>query len=238
MRNRTWVIAASVMLVAASAVLNLYFIRDDGAGQLLWQGNEAYLFVRRFRVGYRPSFLGFPFVMAREYFGGVPSPDETHVLLDVFRVTPSGVERHFLSPSNATTDASLYTPIDSAIYANCPSLGGLCRWAGDSFVPATQEERQRLGGFSCLSSGNIDQGANGWSRREFAAWLNTFTDTIDVGGQFQILIKAVGSETGPATVSIKVQRPGQAPEQIENIESNQGKRVSGKEYQRVFYDRN
>jgi hypothetical protein len=242
MRKRTKAIVAIAILVAAAASCNIYFLRESWDGNLLWNDSEAYFFVEVVRQGHHVSCLRYPLLIVGEYLGAIESPDDNRAFLVVLRVTSSGVERHVLDLADranggAGSDPRQLTPLEGHIYANCPLLDGLCRWSGDHFERATQEERQRLAGPDSIAKDYIRAAENGWSKRRFGAGMPESTSTIDVGDRFRFSLKIPALKgTGKATVSIDVLRPGKAPERIGNFDARRGGMVSRTEYQRAFHD--
>ena len=134
--------------------------------------------------------------------------------------------------------ADMYTPLEGHIYANDPALGGLCRWVGDRFEPATPEERQRLDGINHLTNKDIDHGENGWSKHSFGIEPGNLDSsfTIEVGNNFKLSLNDLAAKTGDRTFSINLLRPGHAPEMIWNRDLHWG-RVSKTEYNHAFHDR-
>jgi hypothetical protein len=231
-------------LVAAAASCNIYFLREYCDGNLMWNDSEAYFFVEVGRQGHHVSCVRYPLFVVKEYLGGIESPDDDRAFLVVLRVTSSGVERHVLNLADraiggAGSDPTHFTPLEGHIYANCPELDGLCRWSGDHFERATQEERRRLAGPDRLAKDYIRVAANGWSKRHFGAGPPESTSTIDVGDRFRLSLKNLAVKgTEKTTVLIDVLRPGKTPERIGNFDARppRGEMVSRTEYQRAFRD--
>jgi hypothetical protein len=250
MRNRSKAAIAIAVLVAAvmvAASFSIYAADEGAGGFMIWNRDEAYFFVHVDRRGYSASFLTFPWIMVMEYFGDVTLPSESREFLVVIRVTPSGVERHVvrladLDNGGGGTDPSKYTPLGVHIYADCPPLDGLCRWAGDHFERATQEERrtimpERFGPTSRLTTEDFSNDPDGWSRRVFVAGPADRNLTIEVGDQFRLLVKNLGVKgTKNGKVSIDLLRPGKTPERIGDFETYVG-RLSRAEYRHAFQDR-
>jgi hypothetical protein len=251
MRKRTKVMVAIVICAAAVAAsaLRIYFIREDSGGDVLWNANEAYLFIGVSRRGAHVSYLQYPWMIFKEYVGGVRLPDNERGSVTVIQVTPSGVEQHIVEVANTSPGSGPgeYTPFEGRIYANCPALGGLCRWAGDHFERATEDESTRLVSSSFpdskgwsnrvfgLTSWPLDN-LGGWSKRAIGAGpANTFARlTADVGGRFTLSEKSDPLDhTGYAAVSIYVQRPSQTPERIWYLDGHP-RRVSKAEYELTF----
>ena len=241
MRNKAILIIAALILIAAA--LHVYFLREHAWGCILWDADEAYFIVQVVRTGYHVSYLGCPWFFAKEYFGAVESPLDSYAALVIIRVTSSGIERHVVKLADreeggAGSDPDRFTPIEGRIYANCPTLNGLCRWVGDHFEGVTQEERQRLGGSDRLTKADFDNDKNGWSRRQFGAGPNDRRFTIEVGDKFRLTVMNSGVPgTKNGSVSIDLLRPGQDSQRIADFDARQaGGMVSKTTYQRAFHD--
>jgi hypothetical protein len=251
MRRRTKVIVVVAIIagaIIAAASLRIYFIREDSGGDVLWSANDAYVFIGVSRRGFRVSYLEYPWAILRGYLHSVRLPDDDLGSLIVIRVTPSATERHVVDLKDRAPGSGpgLYTPFEGRIYANYPALGGLCRWSDDHFERATEDESRRLvssnfpdvKGWSNrifgLTAWPLDN-VNGWSKRGIGSGPENFARiTVDVGGRFTLSEKsdAVDS-TGYASVSIYLQRPGQAPERIWYLDGHP-RRISRVEYDRMF----
>jgi hypothetical protein len=243
MRKRTKAIVAIAILVVAAANCNLYSLREYCGGNLLWNDSEAHFFVEVVRQGYHVSCLRYPWITIKEYLGAIESPDDNRAFLVVLRVTSYGVERRVLDLADranggAGSDPRQFTPLEGHIYANCPQLDGLCRWSGDHFERATQEERRRLAGPDSIAKDYIRAAENGWSKRQFGAGPPESTSTIDVGDGFQLSLKNLAVKgTENTTLSIDVLRPGKAPERIGKFDARPPMgMVTKTEYQRAFHD--
>ena len=129
----------------------------------------------------------------------------------------------------------MFTPIGNQVYANFPEVGGLCRWAGDHFEPATKEEQERLDGISHLIERNFDN-IGGWSKRAVGPGGQSDELTVSVGGDLKLSIKNTGDvNTGYAygSMSVTLLRPGHPPEVIYTVD-NHPRRVTRTEYRRLF----
>jgi hypothetical protein len=85
----------------------------------------------------------------------------------VIRVTPSAVERHVVDFGEETGNTpDFLTPFDDGFYAQCPGVV-LCKWNGNGFEPATEEEQRKHDGTHRLFKGDLNnQTINGWSVRQ------------------------------------------------------------------------
>ncbi len=246
-------------MVAAST--RIYGISQGTSGLVVWNSSEAYFFVEAGELGYSASALEYPWLLFKQYviggFAAAALPNNQRADLVVIRVNSSGAERHVLKLDRTGEggpggDPSKYTPIEGRIYAFYPKLighfmqdghevgkdmnDGLGWWAGDHFEKATDDERQRLDGINRLTTADFDNDANGWSRRAFVAGPIYREFTVDVGGQFRVLVENVAKGTGNGTVSIDLLRPGKAPERIGDFDTRAG-RISKSEYVHAFQGR-
>src|ERR1700733_2772274 len=116
MRTRTIAaITIGIVVLAALAAAtrsHVYMILDGGDGRVLWNANEAYLFIGVRHIGHEVNILRFPWFLAKNYLGGVEDPDNDRGSLDVIHVTSSGIEHHVgnveYSPPGSGPD--MYTP--------------------------------------------------------------------------------------------------------------------------------
>jgi hypothetical protein len=157
-------IAALVIAIMILGFGKIYAFRDDCGGYLLWNADEAYLFIGVARQGFRISYLEYPWVILKESLYGVRLPDDQRTSVTVVHITASGVEHHVVEmlDEQPPNNPILYTRLQGNIYANCE--GYLCKWTGNKFEVATEEEQHRLGGTSQLVEKNMEKG---WSQRGF-----------------------------------------------------------------------
>jgi hypothetical protein len=238
-KKATAVIFVMVVLVATvvASLLQVYSLREDSAGDVLWNSNEAYLFIDIAYRGTQLSYLKYLWMAFREHFGGVAVFTNERRSVTVLHISASGIEQHSVDVPAAPPGIwpGEYTPLDDRIYANCPAIGGLCRWAGDHFEPATAEEHQRFDGISRLTTVDI-LNASGWSKHAIASGPEGLfaRSTTNVDGQFTILEKSEPIDhSGYAAFSIYVQRPGQPTTRIWYLDGRP-KRVREGEYKRTF----
>lgn len=232
-------IKSIIVLVALAASLTLagslhvYYLTDFNGGTLFWKGEEAYLFLGTGHLGYRISYLKYPFVVIGQYFYVPAYTDDVSDSSVVIRITPSTVERHAVDYGYGWDIhvPAFLTPFDDGIYAMCQGAI-LCKWTGNAFEPATEEERHRLDGINRLIRADMNnQAVNGWHVRT--------TGTIGPGGHLEIPL----GEGGTISVDnlgtnrpleqwivIKLLRPNQPPETLYDVNGNQ-RRVGKKEYE-------
>src|SRR5262245_24991078 len=124
-----------IIVVCAIAVLlysfhtdlfHVYILRDDNGGTMLWNSDEAYLFMKVVRRGYRMNYAEYAWDSLLEWFGAVSRPHDQRVFLYVIHVTPSGYSRHLALITNDTAGIpSSFTPLGRTIFTFCS--GTLCK---------------------------------------------------------------------------------------------------------------
>jgi hypothetical protein len=218
--------------LAASVLSNVYFIRAASGGTLLSRGEEAYLFVGTGGTGYRFSYLEYPLVVFKEHFYAPPFPEQRRGSSTVIRVTPTAVEPH-VQESEEDPGALFLTPFDDGFYAMCPGAV-LCKWAGNSFEPATKEEQRRLDGTNRLVRGDMNNKViNGWHVRYTGSSPGDHFE-VEVGKKFVIAAKNKASDVRAYPwISIDLLRPGKPPESLYDVDGTP-RRVSKAEYERFF----
>src|SRR5256885_5982410 len=102
--------------LALAATSTLYYLREDSSGQMLWNGDEAYLFMTVARRGVRVRVLDYPWMVLSEWLRAPCFPTDQRVFLTVIHVTPAGSERHLGQVVEQTADTPhFFTPIDQTI---------------------------------------------------------------------------------------------------------------------------
>lgn len=214
--------------------MRVYFIRKDTGVELLWNRDEAYLFISVVPRGFHVRYVGYPFVWFSQFLYAVPSTDDARISVTVIRVTQSSVESHVVAvvDNGPGSIPDSNTPIEGHIYANYPGLGGRSRWFDDRFVAANEAERQRLGDIDHLTTYDIDN-VNGWSKRNISLGMGG-QSTVVVGSKFSLLVKnEATSEREYPRMSINLLRPGRAPERLWYLDGSPH-RVSRSVYERTF----
>ena len=221
-----------VIVIALVAVVLLVFVKlnfvraDGGGGEVVWKEDAAYLFMWDCPDGFRLSILHYIMIPIQEHLHSVVIPTDRKCILNVLKVTPSGVE-HFLQAPGV--DVSRLTVVGEDIYADCPQ--GICKWTGAQFDLISKEDVEKIGGRDYLS-GREFTNINGWSKRRVrgtAIYQETvhYEFTVELSKQISLLVK------GSNPVFVDVLRSGQAPERIWYHEQRT-RRVSKSEYEQVF----
>jgi hypothetical protein len=227
----TVLIAVLVIAIMVVGFGKIYAFHDDCGGELLWNADEAYLFIGVARQGFRISYLEYPWVILKESLYGVRLPDDQRTSVTVVHITASGVEHHVVEmlDEQPPNNPILYTRLQGNIYANCE--GYLCKWTGNKFEVATEEEQHRLGGTSQLVEKNMEKG---WSQRGFGGAPTDYQFAVDVGQTFKLgVTNKLLDRTRRSIVSVDVVRPGRSPEAIWHLDERP-RRVSKTEYQIAF----
>ncbi len=244
-----------VFLLAAALVaskLNLYFLREYSGAVILWNSEQAYIFLKVDHVGHSISWLRYPWVLFKEYLPAAEPFNDSAGYLTVLEVSSSGTERHTLKLEDRANggigfDPSRFTPLESRIYAHCPRLirnvmengrlissdSPLCWWASDHFEKATPGEQARLHGTERLTEGDMING-EGWSRRVVPAGIKNLEFAIEVGDRFHLEISnSKRPEVNGGTLSIDAVRPQGSRERLVTV-IRRAVRVGRAEYERAF----
>jgi hypothetical protein len=235
MPNKRLTIAT--LAIGGAVILSLsfsaYFVRHDVGGWALWNAKEAYFFIDSDTRGYHVKWAGYPLLVAGEMLRRIERPDDDRGVMYIMRITSAGVERHVLELPDRRPGSgpSMYTPLDGRIWANWPTLGGLCWWAGDHFELATPEELRRLDGFNHLRNGAY-RDASGWSAD--GVWAG-YSPTIRVGDEFELLVHGGGSP-GYGPISVEMRKQGGESSTMFTINGSAG-RVSSSDYWHTFHER-
>jgi hypothetical protein len=227
------VLAMALVVSVGCVLLKSYYLVVGASATLYWRGDDAYLFLGTSSTGYHFRYIDYPVVALREYLNAPISPADDRVSSTVIHVTPSGVEHYQLDfGREAAAAPDFLTPFDDGFYAMC-SLA-LCKWAGDHFDPATEEERRRHGGTNSLFHGDINnQVVNGWSVREIRRLPG---DRFDVNIANKYEIHAENHATNVRAypwISVELVRSGISSEVLYNVDGNP-RTVSKGEYRRLF----
>jgi hypothetical protein len=218
----------SILLIAfgLSAVLRTYRVRLNGDADLVWNADQAYLFIGVTSWGYRLNYLQYVGDLLKERLGGVTSADDARHAVIVFRLTPEAIQRH----NAADISLDFYTPFENNIYAN--RQGEMWTWAGDHFEKASPEKRAKF-----ESSGrqleptftNID----GWSKQNsiFGGKFGKTDFEVKLGsGPLKVI---ANSDQSKGQLSIDLLRPGQSPERVWELDGRTRK-ITEAEYNEIF----
>jgi hypothetical protein len=233
MKKRIVLILLALTLLAASFV-PVFYVRDDAGGTVFWQEKEAYLCLGDGHTGYHFSSLRYPFVAIGEYFHVIPSPANQRVSMIVIHVTLSEVERAQMDSKGELNNSDAIVPFDDGFYAICEG-SVLCKWAGNRYRPATEEEQHRIGGVNRMLSLREDLKSgfvNGWHARNMRRLPGDHFEADIVN----LVISVKNLATNPRAYpwfSVQLLRPGQTPESLYNVDGTP-RRVSKPEYEHTF----
>src|ERR1700730_3596494 len=161
--RKTVAVVVLAICFAASLYFDVFIIRDGSGGIFYSKGDEAYVFTGESHTGYRLSYFAYPFVLLAEYFYVGHTPKDQWACSMVMHITPSNVERQPGRCGGPDVHSPVeITPFEGVFYAMCQGAI-ICRWNGHGYIPATEEEQRRLGGYKSLVAASQDnQLINGW----------------------------------------------------------------------------
>jgi hypothetical protein len=200
------VAACFLLLVLLSVFFELHLVRDSAQdGVLLWNSEEAYLFVGWPRSGYHLSCFQYFLAYIPAYFGIPRTYDDNRFSTIAIRITPTGVERYVTEPYQTYRGFLAYIPSEKTIYAYD---GGaiLWKWAGTHFESAYPENfvlDEKL-----LSEKKDYTNVSGWSVRHS---LTTWPSKSEIELQGKPVIFFMTSKNSGKEVLLNVQLPGATP---------------------------
>jgi len=225
------VVACLLLLVLMPAFFELHLVADSAQDDvLLWNSEEAYLFIGWGRSGYDLTGFEYLFSYVPAYFGITRTVDDNRLSMVVFRITPTGIERYLTEPYHMYRGFLAYIPRDKTIYAYD---GGamLWKWAGTHFETAYPEEQQKIVLDEKLLSAKKDYtNVSGWSVRHS---LTTWPSKSEIELQGKPLTFFMTSKNSGEEVLLDVQLPGATPQRILHTKSRLHL-VSKSEYSRTF----
>jgi hypothetical protein len=206
------------------AFLHVYYVNEGATGDLLWNGEEAYLIVSVGSLGYRLSCLQAPMEFLRAYFRAGVSSSDNRSSVFLVKITPDGIQRY----ETQHLSLSSVNPVGNNIYAR--SDGGFVKWSGTRFEPASSQELQLFN--SRRESGPDFTNIDGWSKR--CCLMNRAAESrfdIQMGTKSATLVVKQGIRD--SNISVSLERQGQAPEKIWYLDQ-QAHKVSRAEYEQTF----
>lgn len=225
-----------VALLLALLVLTLGFFEFHIVGDsaqdavLLWNSDEAYLFIGWGRSGYHLTGFEYLFAYIPAYLGVPRTVDDNRLSMIVFRITPTSIERYVAEPYQMYSGFLAYVPRGNTIYAYD---GGatLWKWAGTHFETVTPEEQRRLAlDQKAFTSKKDYTNVDGWSsRHSLPTWPPK--SEIELQGKpvtFFTKVKDSGGE-----VSVELQVSGRTPQRVLRTK-NAWHLISRSEYERIF----
>lgn len=231
------IVLVVVLAVAVTILtrLRVHYVKSGAVANLLWNSDEAYIFVNDFRSGYNFSYLGYLSEVVREVFPfGASPPERKHFCMIVLHITPAATERYLVDNFHAGSPPFV---VGQNIYAgNLSTETGPMKWSATHFKPMTSEEYKAVrdaqsgGGIPTSSSyDNID----GWSRRmlDVVSPESDAKITIEIAGRQLTLLAHSGSKDYEAYIDLT--RPGHQPDRIWHL-SERSERVSKATYKQIF----
>src|SRR5271165_6815367 len=97
-KTRLLLILGVFTLFIVTTVPKINTVKEAAGGNLLWNGDKAYAFVRVVSRGWRVNLLGYLLEYAKEFFGSVSAPDNESVRTVVFNLSSERV--HEFSQEN------------------------------------------------------------------------------------------------------------------------------------------
>ena len=226
-----------VLAVTATilARLRMYYVKSGAIANLLWNSNEAYVFINDFRSGYSFSYLGYLSEVVREVFPfGASPPERQHFCMIVLHITPETTERHVVDNFHAGSPPFV---VGQNIYAgNLSAETGPTKWSGTYFEPMTSEEYKAVqdaqhGGGIPISPSYDNFG--GWSRRmvDVVSPESDAKITMEIAGKQLSLLAHSGAKDHEAYIDVT--RPGQPPDRMWHL-NERSQRVSKATYNQIF----
>jgi hypothetical protein len=155
-----------IVLVILFFFWQIHLVGDDAVnGVLLWNSEEAYLFVGWGRSGYH--LTGFEYLLAYipAFFRIPRTVDDNHFSTIVVRITPPGVESYVTERNQEDSPFLSYLPRGNTIYAY-DGGAALWKWAEAHFEKLSPEEQQKVDvDEKALSSKEDYTNVIGWSLR-------------------------------------------------------------------------
>lgn len=213
---------ALILFVLAS--VKSYYVETAANGNLFWNADEAYVFLRVTHTGYHMSCLQYPIEMIVEHLHEGRRPSDKSFSVSVFRVTPDKVQHYVVDDVHLGS----IQVFEQSIYAGDFKSGSLMKWSGTGFIPASPTERRRLEENINRALAPNFSDVDGWSGRsgppegEFALKLAGKPISLDI---------KTGNTQGVA--SIEIVRVGQGRDRIWYLE-HQPQKVNKTEYHRYF----
>jgi hypothetical protein len=238
----------ALLTLLALATLKIHFVQSSTGGSLIWNANEAYVFIPVAQRGYRMSCIGYIVEFIREIvpFGASPA-DDKHSYSEVLRITPDAVQRYVFDNMNIESPVVVGQTIYVADIRNNGS-GGVMKWSETLFERASPEDQKEYR--TALASGKIPAGpkydnVDGWSKRGAAGEVTSETPTtgftendakvsVTLDGKPLTFVMNSGYISHQAYIDLS--RPGQPTERIWSLDGRTH-RVSGAEYERIFGNR-
>jgi hypothetical protein len=232
-KRRIALLVVLALVISTLALVRLHYVRSGAVGDLIWNSDEAYVFLSVYQYGNTFSCLGVVGEMVKEGFPfGASPPKNKHYYATVLHITPGSVE-HF-TVDNFRIGSPAF-PVGQNVYAgNLLAETGPMKWYGSHFQVTTPEEKEEVRkALQLIPPGPNYDNVGGWSKRAI--------DLVSPGKGDQITIQIAGK---PITFTIQsgftsseafidLTRSAQAPERIWQLDEKT-KRVSLDTYKQIF----
>ena len=224
------------LVVSVLAVLKVHYVRDELNGSLLWNAQEAYLFLGVAQFGYTFSYLG----LIREWFMelfpfGASPPKNKHYYMVVLRITPDNIARYDIDNFWSGSPPSVF---GESIYTGnmLNSRPGPMKWSGTDFESIGPEEQKELQ--KAIVSGELPatpkyDNVCGWSRRMVGGEVAEEDAKLTIQLDGKPLAFAMNSGFISRKAYIDLHRPGYEPERIWYLDE-QSRRINAATYKRIF----
>jgi hypothetical protein len=226
MRRKTlwlYIVAGLAIATIALTTIHLRFIMTGSDSDLIWNDENAYLFVHSVDFGYKVPLWEYPVDILLQLLNGTRSSDERHFHLTVFQITVDKVERYEFD----NLELHEFSGSDRGVFAN--DNGKLVKWTGKQFLPASQQDVQ-AGKTNHGRSADDHNGSEGWhSQQSLFSRPSSSTIPMQLGGKSIALFCAVGEEI-KAVDLVDTERH---PTRLIAIDES-SRRVSRAEYDRIF----
>jgi hypothetical protein len=213
--------------IITSLIFPVYVIRQSAGQTLLWNKDEAYLFVDTTTFGYQLMGAQYLIEVVKEILGLVRSPDHQRSSLIIFYIIPGNIRRYvaadlYLHP---------YVPIAGSIYAN--RQGTVMKWSGQEFAPVAADQQVRLFDLIFNKSPREFNDIDGWSKREGLSGFDAENKyDLEIGSRTITLV--VKTTHVDDKLSIDLIEPGRAPQQVYYLDQRPHL-VSSAEYSHLLY---
>lgn len=244
----TWkTIVASVIVLAVTlsglTLPKVYHVVNRQNGDLIWNSNDAYVFISVAQYGYRSSYLGFLIEIVKEIFPfGASAPTKKHFHVVVLHITPEAIQHYSIDDFQIGSPA--YAMGQDLYAGNLVGLDGPMKWSGTHFEPASAAEQKEI--LDAYKKGKIStspsyDNIDGWSRRPVAGPVISNSPNVATEKNAEV---TVGLRGMPMTFTmnsgfvdheafIDLSRPGKSPEKIWHL-SERPERFSGATYKQLF----
>jgi hypothetical protein len=213
-----------ISIVTASLGTTYWVGTKTTRSQLLWNDEEAYLFVGARSTGWRFSYLRLLGELALALLQTSTPPHESRPHIEMFKINSLGVERYLLEKRDVVWPS--FTVFQGRIH-----YGMLRQWTGSQFEPVTPDQQRRYLEAHISEPNGDYSNVNGWSNRYFSV------PPPPDGRKYTVALSGhpiVLTVTGKEVVSIDLQRDDRAPERLLSLALGGGRMVTKTEYVTLF----